>query len=178
MIVGATSLRRPRTRPSNPYFLMRKGMIVLAAALAGCSSQMKPGAIGEALDMRQYLPDTLRTAAFSPETTFRQVIVVGPDSARVELAWTTFRHGAGRYLANVSARLLAPVPYDSLALVPVSELENVGSKFEPSESAKIGVSWFKKTLLIHHAGETPFVFDAQGHRTIWPAVVESARRRS
>ena len=157
---------------------MRHLGIVFIAALAACSGQLKPGAIGETVDLRQYLPDTLQAAAFSPETTFRQVIVVGPDSARVELAWTTFRHGPGRYLANVSARLLAPAPYDSLQLAQVSELENVGSKFEPSESAKIGVAWFKKTLLVHRAGLTPFVFDAQGRRTIWPAVVKRDRRPS
>lgn len=157
---------------------MRTLCVVLVAALAACSNQMKPGAIGETVDLRQYLPDTLQTVAFSPESTFRQMIVVGPDSARVELTWTTFRHGPGRYLANVSARLLAPVPYDSLSLGQVSELENVGSKFEPSESAKIGVAWFKKTLLVHRAGLTPFVFDAQGRRTIWPAVVRQTRRPS
>ena len=157
---------------------MRQLTLVLAATLAACSGQMQPGAIGETVDLRQYLPDTLRAAGFSPETTFQHVIAVGPDSARVELRWTTFRHGSGRYLANGSARLLAPVPYDSLLLAPVTELDNVGSKFEPSESAKMGVAWFKKTLLVHRAGLTPFAFDAQGRRTIWPAVVKRARQPS
>ena len=46
---------------------MRHLGIVFIAALAACSGQLKPGAIGETVDLRQYLPDTLQAAAFSPE---------------------------------------------------------------------------------------------------------------
>jgi len=145
---------------------MRQWTIALAAALAACSSQTKPGTIGQSFDLRQYLPDTLRSTVQPAESTFRQEIPVGPNSAKVELTWTTFRHGSGRYLATISARLLEATPYDSLTLGAVSELANVGSKFEPTESAKIGVGWFKKTLFVHRSGLTPFEFDAQGRRTV------------
>ena len=149
---------------------MRYLMIAAFAGLAACSGHMKPGPLGQQVDLRQYLPDTLRAAAASPESTFRQEVAVGPNRARVELTWTTFRHGSGRYLASVSARLLGPVRYDSLSIGPVSELKNVGTKFDPSESAKMSVDWFKKTFFVHRSGVTPFAFDAQGRRTVWPAV--------
>ncbi|HSQ31278.1 MAG TPA: hypothetical protein VLN49_15565, partial [Gemmatimonadaceae bacterium] len=104
------------------------------------------------------------------DSTFQQEVAVGPNKARVELTWITFRHGSGRYLASVSARLVDPVRYDSLVIGPVSELRNVGTKFDPSESAKLSVDWFKKTFFVHRSGVTPFQFDAQGRRTVWPAV--------
>lgn len=149
---------------------MRKWTIVLAAGLAACSGNMKPGPIGQTLDLRQYLPDTLRTPATPPDTTYQDEIVVGPDSARVELTWTAFRHGPGRFVATVSARLLQPVHYDSISIGQVSELKNVGTKFEPVESAKIGIGWYKKKLFVHRSGVTPFRFDANGARTVWPAM--------
>ncbi|HEX8946345.1 MAG TPA: hypothetical protein VF785_24620 [Gemmatimonadaceae bacterium] len=144
---------------------MRRLMIALGAALAACSSQMTPGRVGQTVDLRQYLPDTLRLSVQPADSTFRQEIPVGPNSAKVELTWTTFHHGSGRYLATISARLLEPTKYDSLNLGAVSALANVGSKFEPTESAQIGVAWFKKTLFVHQSGLTPFEFDAQGRRT-------------
>ena len=143
-------------------------MIVLAAGLAACSGQMTPGPVGKAVDLREYLPDTLRTPEVPPDTTYRAEIVVGPDSAHVELAWAAFRRGPSRLLANVSARLIKPVRYDSITLGRVSELINVASKFEPVESARIEVGWYKKKLFVHRSGVTPFRFDANGRRTIWP----------
>ena len=149
---------------------MRKWTVVLAAGLAACSGKMPPGPIGKALDLRQYLPDTLRTSPARPDTTYRAEIIVGPDSAHVELTWTVFRHGPGRFLESVSARLVQPVHYDSITVGQVSELKNVASKFEPVESAKIEVNWYKKRFFVHRAGVTPFRFDANGTKTTWPAM--------
>ena len=149
---------------------MRYSTIVLAAGLAACSGELKPGPVGHAVDMLQYLPDTLRTPSIPPDTTFKQEIVVGPDSARVELTWTRFRRGPGLYLASISARLLQPVRYDSISLGEVSELQNTSTKFRPTESARIAVGWYKKRFLVHRSGVTPFRFDAGGRRIVWPAM--------
>jgi hypothetical protein len=74
---------------------MRKWTFVFAVALAACSGKMPPGPTGRPMELRKYLPDSLKTAPFPPDSSYRQEIVVGPDSARVELTWTTFRHGTG-----------------------------------------------------------------------------------
>ena len=149
---------------------MRKWTFVFAVALAACSGKMPPGPTGRPMELRKYLPDSLKTAPFPPDSTYRQEIVVGPDSARVELTWTTFRHGTGWYLSSISARLVQPVRYDSLTLGEVSELTNIGSKPQPIESAKIGVLWFKTRFFAHTSGVTPFAFGANGRRVTWSAM--------
>jgi hypothetical protein len=148
-------------------------MLALATALVGCSGRTEAGAIGKELELRQYLPDSLRaTTAAAADSTFRQEIPVGPDSARVELVWTTFQHGSGRFLAAVSARLVAPVQYDSLRFGNISKLRNTGTKSRPIESTNAQVVWFKRTTFGHKAGVMNFGFDAAGGRTIGPAAAK------
>ncbi len=148
---------------------MRIAIVVLAAGLAACSSNMPAGAVGQQVDLRQYLPDSLRSAPAAAESTFRQEVTVGPNHARVELTWTMFRRGSGRYLSSVAARLVSPVRYDSLTIEPVSRLKNVGTKFEPSESALLALGWSKRVFFVRRSGQTPFEFDALGRRTVYPA---------
>lgn len=150
---------------------MRKWMVALTAAFVGCSSgRTEAGAIGQALDLRQYLPDTLRaTTAPAADSTFKQEIPVGPDSARVEMVWTTYQHGSGRFLSTISARLIAPVQYDSLRLGNLSNLKNSGTKFRPVESTSAQVLWFKRTMFGRKSGVMNFGFDAAGVRMIGPA---------
>lgn len=142
---------------------MRAWMTILGVALAACSGRMEPGPIGQPLDLRQYLPDSLRASPpGSVDSTYRQQISLGPDSARVELAWTAFQHGSGRYLATVGARLLTQARYDSLKLVDPSDLQNSGSKWVADESAKVRVVWFKKGPLGVKSGAVRFWFSATG----------------
>jgi hypothetical protein len=149
---------------------MRKWMVALAAALVGCSGRTEAGAIGQALELRQYLPDSLRaTTAPAADSTFKQEIPVGPDSARVEMVWTAYQHGSGRFLSTVSARLVAPAPYDSLRFGNISNLRNSGTKSGPIESTSGQVVWFKRTIFGRKAGVMHFGFDAAGGRTIGPA---------
>lgn len=147
---------------------MRKRKIVLAAAaLAACSGHTGAGPVGRAIDLRQYLPDTLRTnTSEAAESTFTQRIPVGPDNAPVELTWTSYRHGPGRYVGRIEARLMSAVPYDSLTLGGLSDLANIGSKWAPEASAKIRVGWFKRGLIGRRSGEVDFTFDAGGRRAI------------
>lgn len=149
---------------------MRKWMVALTAALVGCSGRTEAGAIGKALELRQYLPDSLRaTTAPAADSTFKQEIPVGPDSARVEIVWTTYQHGSGRFLSTISARLVAPVRYDSLRFGNISKLRNSGTKSGPVESTTAQVVWFKRTIFGRKAGVMNFGFDAAGGRTIGPA---------
>jgi hypothetical protein len=144
---------------------MRACMAILGVALAACSGRMEPGPIGQPLDLRQYLPDSLRLGTPGVvDSTYRHQISVGPDSARVELSWTAFQHGSGRYLATIAARLLAEARYDSLKLVDPSDLQNSGSKWEADESAKVRVVWFKKGPLGVKSGAVKFWFSATGKR--------------
>ena len=146
---------------------MRRWTLALATVLAACTGQLELGPIGQPLDLRQYLPDSLRTpTATTTDSIFRQEIRVGPDTARVELTWTTFQHGSGRYLSEISARLLAPVRYDGLTLGNVSELRNAGTKFQIVESATVQVGWSKRSIFGRKAGATGFSFNAGGGRTI------------
>jgi hypothetical protein len=80
----------------------------------------------------------------------------------VELAWTAFQHGSGRYLGTITARLLAKAPYDSLKLGVPSDIRNSGSKFAPDEAATIRVVWFKKGPVGMKSGATKFGFSASG----------------
>lgn len=149
---------------------MRRWMLASAVLLTACSGQLQPGPLGQAVDMREYLPDSLRAQTdVKPDSTFRAQIVVGPDSAHVEIEWATFRLTTGRYFASISARLTATAKLDSLRLGNVSELINMGSKTDPLESAKIQVLWFKHVLWRHRSGATNFGFDAAGRRTVSPA---------
>lgn len=149
---------------------MRNWMLALAAALAGCAGKTEAGPIGAPVQMGQYLPDSLRAGATGPtDSTFRQEIRIGPDSARVEMVWTTFRHTTGRYLASVSARLVAAARYDSLQLGDITSLRNSGTKEQPVEYANTQVRWFKRRLFGRKAGILNFGFDAHGSRTIGPA---------
>ena len=144
-------------------------MIALAAGLAACSGELQSAPIGKELDLRQYLPDTLRSAGTKVDSTYRQEMPVGPDSARVEMTWTTFPRDSGRFLSGVSARLVTPVKYDSLTLGNISDLKNAGTKTRPVASAKVQVGWFKRTFFIHRSGLMNFSFDASGSRSIGPA---------
>ncbi|MGE5101382.1 MAG: hypothetical protein ACM3SX_15445 [Deltaproteobacteria bacterium] len=149
---------------------MRRRILSLAVVLAACSGQREAGAIGQTLDLRQYLPDSLRSASTAAaDSTFRQEIRVGPDSAQVELVWTTFQHDSGRFLSSVAARLIAPVRYDSLTLGNPSNLRNTGTKTRVIASANAQVGWFKRTFFVHRAGVMNFAVDAAGRRTIGPA---------
>jgi hypothetical protein len=149
---------------------MPKLVVALAAALVGCSGRTEAGGIGRTLELRQYLPDSLRaTTAPAADSTFKQEIPVGPDSARVEMVWTTYQHGSGRFLSTVSARLVAPAPYDSLRFGNISSLRNSGTKSGPIESTSAQVVWFKRTILGRKAGVMNFGFDAAGRRMIGPA---------
>jgi hypothetical protein len=119
--------------------------------------------------MRQYLPDSLKTTTnAAADSTYRQEMRVGPDSARVEMEWTAFQHGTSRLLARLSARLLAPVQYDSLKLGAISGLQNTGTKTNAVESANIQVAWFKRSPVGHKTGVMNFTFDAAGVRTVGP----------
>jgi hypothetical protein len=148
---------------------MRRRMLVLTVALAACSGRTESGAIGPTLDLRQFLPDSLRSIApAASDSTYRQQFAVGPDSARVEIVWKSFTRNSGRFLSAVSANLVAPAPYDSLRYGNISGLHNSGTKTSAIESAKLQVAWFKHTLLWHRAGVMNFTFDAAGSRTIGP----------
>lgn len=165
---------RPSGQPSSiDTDTMRSFAITLAAVLmavlTACSGELQPSPIGKELDLKQYLPDTLRSVATQVDSTFHQEMPVGPDSARVEMTWTSFPHGPGRFLAGVSARLVSPVHYDSLSLGNVSDLKNSGSKENAVAAAKVQVAWYKRTLLFHRSGVMNFSFDAAGSRSIGPA---------
>src|SRR6478672_7216831 len=113
---------------------------LLCLALLACSGRTEAGPIGQPIDLRRYLPDSLRTST-GHDSTFRQEVPIGPESAPVEMVWTTFQRDSGRYLAGVTAQLRAPAPYDSITVGNVSSLRNVGTKFVPVEGAKVRVSW-------------------------------------
>jgi hypothetical protein len=145
---------------------MRISALSLIAMLAGCS-RMDSGPIGPPLNLRQYLPDSLRSATVpAGDSTFRQQILLGPGNARVEVTWTAFRHGDGRYLSTVSASLIARASYDSITLGALSDLRNVGSKFQPIESATVKIGWFRKALLGQRAAVTDFQFGADGRHFV------------
>jgi hypothetical protein len=149
---------------------MRSWMLVLTATLAACSGRTGAGPIGEPLELRQFLPDSLRSATASPaDSTFHQEMPVGPDSARVEMTWTAFHHGSGRYLASVSARLVAPVRYERLILENISDLKNAGTKSGPIESAKVQIGWFSRGIFGRKSGVMNFGFGADGRRMIGPS---------
>jgi hypothetical protein len=135
--------------------------IMLGLAITACSGKSAPGPLGSPVDLRGALPDSLQSET-APDSVYHQRITVGPDSAAVELSWTMFQHGSGRYLASVSGRLLAVAPYDSITLGGVSRLRNVGSKFEHVESGKIQVRWFKSAFMHDTSGSIGFTFDALG----------------
>ena len=147
---------------------MRKWSLAFAVVLAACSGELAPGPAGKPIELRQYLPDSLRTGPAEPDSTYKHEIVVGPDSARVELTWNTFRHGTGLFLSNVSARLVQPVHYDSVTLYDVSDLKNIGSKVATIESAKVRIAWYKTRFFSHKSGATPFDFGANGKRVVYP----------
>jgi len=147
---------------------------VLGLALLACTARTDAGPIGQALDLRQYLPDSLRTNA-GDDSTFRKQMRLGSDSAPVEMTWTTFRHGSGQYLGTVTARLVAAARYDSLTVGEVSSLRNVGTKFVPTEGAKVRVSWFGRRFFRPVHGSTTFGFDAAGRHTIEPDLATPSR---
>jgi hypothetical protein len=160
----------PEVRSTEKGHGMRGWIFVLAAAVAACSGRTEAGPIGQPLELRQYLPDSLRsTVASAADSTFRQEIPVGPDSARVEIVWNAFQHGAGRYLTSVSARLIAPAQYDSLRFGNISDLKNTGTKSGPIEGAKAQVAWFKRGTVGPRSGVMNVSFDAAGGRTVGPA---------
>ena len=142
-------------------------MLATAFALAACSGRTDPGPIGATVDLRRYLPAQLQTTT-AADSTYRRRIALGPDSARIEMTWTTFRHDSGHYLDDVSARLVARVSYDSIRLGQVSDLRNAGSKFVPAEAARIRLRWYKTSFFRHASGEADFGFDAIGRHTLEP----------
>lgn len=148
--------------------------IILGLAITACTGSAAPGPLGSPVDLSQALPDSLRSET-APDSVYHQRITVGPDSAPVELSWTTFQHGSGRYLKSVAASLLAAAPYDSITLGTVSHLRNVGSKFEHVESGKIQVQWFKSSFRRHTSGALGFTFDALGRGGIDGTLPQRAR---
>lgn len=118
--------------------------VVVALGLAACSHPNRPaGPIGAPIDLLPSLPDSLRMADAGGDSTFHQKMNVGPDSAKVEVTWTTFRHGTGRFIKTLSADLTADAPYDSLTLRSPFEFSNAGTKTAQIESAKASVVWFR-----------------------------------
>lgn len=148
---------------------MRLLPLMMAVAVAACSGTTKAGPIGQPINLRSYLPDSLQTKEpGGTDSSFRQKMIAGPDSAQVELSWTSYRHGSGQYLADVRGQLLADVRYDSLRLVDVSDLENRGSKAAADESARIRVRWWKRGLTGMKTGAMNFQFTATGHSLVGP----------
>jgi hypothetical protein len=147
---------------------------LLGLTLLACSGRTEAGPVGQSIDLRRFLPDSLRTST-GGDSTFRKEMPVGPEGAPVEMVWTTFQRDSGRYLASVAAQLQAPAPYDSLTMGEVSNLRNVGTKFVPVEGAKVRVSWFGRRLFRHIQGSTTFGFDAAGRHTIEPDVPATSR---
>ena len=145
---------------------MRRSLVTVAltAIVAGCSGgQTQPGAIGQPLDLRQYLPDTLRGLMSNPlDTSFTRQIKVGPDSAPVEITWTAFTHGPSRYLGTVSSKLLRAVPYDSLRFGNPTNLSNDGTKDSINATATVRIDWFKRVPFSKQSGSASFKFNARG----------------
>ena len=144
---------------------MRSLTLSLAFALVACSRSKAPGPIGQPLDLRQYLPDSLK-AGVVPDSAFRHHLRVGPDSALVEVTWTSLRNGPSRLLGEVRARLVEPVKYDSLTIGGIGDLKNVGTKTDPVESATMKITWFKTWFTRRRTGAADFEFDARGRRMV------------
>jgi len=143
--------------------------LVLLMAIVACSGKTDAGPIGEPIDMRQFLPESLLTVTTGmPDSAFRHEVKIGSDSARVEATWKSVRHGPGLYLTDVRARLLSAAPYDSLRIGPVSSLQNVGTKSAPVEAAAVRLSWFKKAAAEQKQGSISLEFDAAGRRLVRP----------
>jgi hypothetical protein len=142
---------------------MRRSFVLALLALAACSREKPPGEIGGTLDLRAFLPDTLRQiASTQPDTSFTRVVRVGPDSAPVEVTWSAFGHGHGRFLGTSSARLTKPVRYDSLRFGNPTNLKNVGTKDSVNAFATLEVGWYKTTLFIRRHGAMTFGITARG----------------
>jgi len=145
-------------------------MLVLLMATIACSGKTDAGPIGAPIDMRPFLPESLRTVtAGLPDSAFTHVVKLGSDSAQVEATWKSVRHGPGRYLTEVHARLLSAAPYDSLSIGPVAELHNVGTKSEPVEAGTVRLNWFKESAADQKRGSINLEFDAVGRRLVRPA---------
>ena len=144
---------------------MRRILPCLALLACGGSEQLRP--IGENIDLRHFLPDSLQfITPAAGDTVFHRRLTVGPDSARVEVRWQSAQHGGGRYLTALSALVVGASPYDSLTVGDVADLVNVGSKTKPIESAKVRIGWFKSG---GRAGRVDFTFDATGKHLVGPA---------
>lgn len=144
--------------------------IGLGIALTACSGRTPAGSIGHAPDLREYLPDSLRTIrSAATDTAFHVGVKVGPDSAPITVSWTTGQRGAGRYLVSVSAQLESPVNYDSLRFGEVRELQNLGSRGAPIEAATVEIAWFRRRLFWAQSGLVNVGIDALGRRTLAPA---------
>ena len=115
-------------------------------AATGCGGEVKPGPIGELIDLRAFLPDSLRTTSSSGRlvTPHHDTVMVGPDSVSVEIEWRSFEAGGGKYLLSAGARLLAPVKYDSMAFEKSGDPNNAGTHAVPIEAASFLVHWFKR----------------------------------
>jgi hypothetical protein len=144
---------------------MRSLTLSLAFVLLGCSGKKSAGPIGQPLDLRVYLPDSLKAGGVA-DSAFRHQMKVGPDSALVEVTWTPLRHGSSRVLSEVRARLLEPVKYDSITIGEIGNLQNVGTKTDPVESAGMKIRWFKTWLTRPRTGVADFEFDARGRRMV------------
>jgi len=142
---------------------MRKPALAGLAFLAACYGSTPAGPIGQELDLRAYLPDSLRSlASTQADTTFRRQIKVGPDSVPVEISWTSFHHGPGRFLGVVNGKLLRPARYDSLRFGNPSNLGNDGTKDTINATATVQVDWFRRVLLFNRHGSASFRFNARG----------------
>ena len=109
------------------------------------------------------MPDTLKKiAGTATDTSFSRVVRVGPDSAPVEVTWTAFGHGHGRFLGTSSARLTRPVRYDSLHFGNPTSLRNAGTKDSVNAIATLEVGWYKTTLFVHRHGTANVGIAARG----------------
>ena len=142
---------------------MRSRVFVGLVFVAACHGRTPAGQIGEPLDLRAFLPDTLKQLVSSEsDTSFSRRIKVGPDSVPVQITWTSFRHGPGRYLGTVSGKLMEPAPYDSMRVGSPSNLANDGTKDTVNATATIQVDWFKRFLMLNRRGTVAFRFNARG----------------
>ena len=145
---------------------MRSLLVSLAFALTACSGTRSPGPLGQPLDLKEYLPEALKTGV--PDTAFHHRLKVGPDSALIEVTWTPFVNGRNRLLGEVRAQLLEPVKYDSITIGEIGSLQNFGTKSEAVESAGMKIRWFKTWWRRRSSGFTDFEFDAKGRRMVTP----------
>lgn len=145
---------------------MRVLAVACLLAVTACSRRLEPGPLSREIDLRQYLPDSLRSVTTPTDSTFEKDVQVGPDGAHVRFTWNRFQRGSGRYLGTVGVRLLDSVRYDSVGVGPPSDLKNSGTKQQIVASATLSLAWSKRVFLWHKSGTTRFEFDAAGRTRV------------